>query len=130
MRDDIERLREDLYRARRTVVELVPDQFRSILDSYVHCSSHEEYVEWRRGTADRIIELALARPSEEMRSLPGESPRAICPLCGNDSNNPFGIKGFAIPDGLLRHLEGSHNAIQCRVFEIACALARERLRST
>src|SRR5262245_43032480 len=106
MRDDIERLREDLFRARRTVVGLVPDQFRSILDSYVRCSSHEEYVKWRRETANRIIELALARPSEEMRSLPGESPRAICPLCRDDSNNPFGIRGFAIPDGLRRHLEG------------------------
>ena len=120
MRNDIERLREDLSMARRTVLQLVPDQFRSILDSYFDCLSHEQYVKWRRGTADRIVELAMARPSEEMGSLAGESPRANCPLCGDDSNNPFGIKGFAVPDGLLRHLEGSHNAIQ----------ARERLRST
>jgi hypothetical protein len=77
-----------------------------------------------------LVELAMARPSEEMGSLAGESPRAICPLCGDDSNNPFSIRGFAVPDGLLRHLEGSHNAIQCPVFEIACALARERFRTT
>jgi hypothetical protein len=65
MRDDIERLREDLYMARRTVLQLVPDQFRSILGSYFDCLLHQQYVKWRRGTADRIAELAMARPSEE-----------------------------------------------------------------
>lgn len=121
------KLRNDLYMARLAIIELMPVDVQSILTSFYSCNSREEAVHWIHNTAKKIVELADARPSEEMGDGRNLSPRAFCPLCGQESSTPFMLRGFAIPEGLLRHLLGSHNSHQCNVFKAAEALGREYL---
>lgn len=124
---ELYKLRSDLYMARLAIIELMPADVQSILTSYYSCNSREETVRWVHSTAEKIVELADARPSEEMGDGRNLSPRAFCPLCGQESSTPFMLRGFAIPEGLLRHLLGSHNSHQCNVFKAAEALGREYL---
>ena len=120
---DVKRLRADLNHARRTVLLLVTQPFRQVLESHIECDSMDEYHAWRGRAADRLLQLVSPRPA---RGIEGGSlsPRTKCPLC-DDQANTFGAEGFAFPEGLLRHLLGSHNANPCPVFETASALARE-----
>lgn len=40
--EEIRRLRSDLYMARRTILDLMPEQIRKAVDTYHGCKSHEE----------------------------------------------------------------------------------------
>lgn len=124
---ELYKLRSDLYIARLAIIELMPADVQSILTNYYPCSSREDAVRWTHNTAEKIVKLADVRSSEEMGDGRNLSPRAFCPLCGQESSTPFMLRGFAIPEGLLRHLLGSHNSHQCNVFKAAEALGREYL---
>lgn len=110
--------------ARSTIIELMPEPQRAILDSYRSSSTETEERLWRDSTIKKVVELAERCPPEEMGDYVSIAPRALCPLCREGSLNPFGVKGFAFPEGLLRHLKGSHNSQRCRVFSEVLALAR------
>ncbi|SRR5712691_10802663 len=125
--NETDALRDELSRARSTVLQLMPEQIRDILVSYSNCRSTSELREWQYKTAQKLLQFAEARSAHEMGTYASLSPRALCPLCGGSSENPSGSLGFALPEGLLRHLLGSHNAAACAVFEIATALCREHL---
>src|SRR3989442_13375065 len=115
---ETQRLREELSRTRRTVLQLTPQPIREVLQTYYDCKTMVDYREWQRRTADKVLELANARPP---RGIEGGSlsPRAQCPLCGDGSENSYGAEGFTYPEGLMRHLYGSNNARPCSVFEVA-----------
>jgi hypothetical protein len=51
-------------------------------------------------------------------------PRAYCPLCGSGSSGPYD-RGFALPEGLRRHLTGFGNAGACDVLSPVLDLARD-----
>jgi hypothetical protein len=122
-------LKNKLHDARRTIIGLMPnEQVRDILKSYQKCDNKDNAWGWAESTSGKIADLAYARPAAEMGDFPSNSPRASCPLCGGDSEAVAqGISGFAVPDGLKRHLLGSHTAKQCEVFSAALELCRERL---
>jgi hypothetical protein len=72
-------------------------------------------------------ELASPKPAKEMGEFSSSSDRAYCPLCGESADNIYDTKGFAFPEGLTRHLEGSYNARRCDVTKAAFALALEHV---
>jgi len=125
---ELQKLRSELFWARMTVFYLMPAPVRAVLESYSQCTSLEKLVDWERLTVQGIVQLADARPAEEMGDWPNSTPRALCPLCGASSSWGH-VTAFTIPDGLVRHLLGSHRATQCRVFRVMYALANQFVRS-
>jgi hypothetical protein len=117
-----ESLKQDLSIVRWTVLSLMPEDVQSILRSYYKCGSEEEAIRWEGVTAEKIIALAEILPSKGW-AYSGE--RAYCPLCKHGANSPF-EEGFAVPEGLRRHLVGwGGNTHQCGIFRVASELARE-----
>lgn len=120
----IRRLEEDLFMARRTIVELMPEQFQRVLDSF-RGDDRTAVWEWAEKAADQIVDLCDTAEQKYYDGYPLGAPRAPCPLCGGGSSTPYD-KGFALPTGLFRHLMGSHNSRQCEVFGAALQLALTR----
>ena len=118
LEQELRQLREDVSRARHTVIELMPDEVQSVLSTF-KCETFEELSDWCRDAAEKIVGLADARPASEMGEYRGSGTRAVCPLCGRDSRNPTGYKGFVVPGGLIKHLTGDGNANQCPVMREA-----------
>lgn len=108
-------LRDDLWYARHTVVALMPEEAKTILESYYHCVTVEDTETWVRGIADDLLALAVLLPEQR-------SERARCPLCGSGAQTAY-AEGFALPEGLRMHLEGKVNSRQCPVVEAARGLA-------
>lgn len=115
---EVERLKAELDRARRTVLDLMPDNIRDVLYSYRECASRQESWRWREGAAEQLI--GLAQPLQSARSR----DRASCPLCKGGSSSPY-EEGFSLPEGLRRHLVGWGNSFSCPVMTAAYDLARE-----
>ncbi|MFC5521088.1 hypothetical protein [Polaromonas jejuensis] len=72
------------------------------------------------GSSDgRVLgdELTLSRPGEEMYGAAG-TIRAYCPLCKCGAQSTYS-RGFSMPTGMRRHLEGSHGSRRCAVFSAA-----------
>lgn len=111
----MDRMREEMYLLRRTVISLVPEPFREIVDPPFRFS-REEGKYWDLDVAPRIIELLE----------PDAMGRCACPLCG-ETTQPYG-DGFKLPGGLERHLLGSHNSMRCGVMHAAKGLLRVRHR--
>lgn len=117
----IRRLEEELWTARRAIIDLMPDGTRRVLTSYYHCGSRSETYKWEHDAVEEIIGHAEALSREEGSYL---GPRARCPLCGDESTSPY-ESGFSLPEGLRRHLTGWGNVRQCSVLGAAASLARE-----
>lgn len=121
--ETVERLEGDLYTARRAIIGLMGQHARDILQSNSHCTNRGDVWDWAEAAAPTIVALAKPHASEDMGEVQGGSPRAACPLCGDGSQNLAGVQGFAVPEGLKRHLLGLSKARQCDVFGAAVALA-------
>ena len=117
--DDARRLRNDLYNANSTIIALMPREIADLLRGFHNCASREEADQWRFDVSDAVIKLADVQPVPER---PFATPRAMCPLCRQGSPYP-GVEGYAVPDGLRRHLEGTHGTSRCAVMEAVFALA-------
>lgn len=114
-------LREELFRTRWDLISLAPDGFDSLLRSYYSCETRSATYGWEAEVVDKIVERA--EPLEEARpDLFGA--RANCPLCRSGSQSYY-ERGFALPEGLRRHLVGYGRSHQCCVMRVAMALARE-----
>jgi len=129
MDKELQRLHDDLDRARWTIIELLPEPVQGVLESFILCRSKDGLREWRYTAIARILELAEVSDGREMHDLPG-CQRAYCPLCGRSAQSVVGSLGFAYPEGLDRHLNGRGNTIPCAVFQEVWALARAHLRNT
>jgi hypothetical protein len=105
----IDRMREEIDLLRRTVLSLVSEQFRVVLYP-PHNFTQEEGRRWYDEVVSKIIELVE----------PDEWRRAACPLCGGGD--------FTVPNGLERHLLGSHNVSRCEVMHAARGLQRVRFK--
>ena len=117
-------LEDELYWARRNIVELMPKDISEALSSYHSCSTFEDYQKWLRETVDFIISKAEVDPQQS-----GYEPRGWCPLCQRGVRNPY-VSGFKIPGGLEKHLHGDGNAYRCVVTHAAFRNAEYRLRGT
>lgn len=79
---------------------------------------------WLERVADQIIETVEPLSKEHGSYF---EPRAYCPLCGDGSSSPYD-RGFAIPEGLRRHLTGWGRSSHCSVTGAAHQLALDYFR--
>jgi len=119
--EQVQRLREELWRARHMIVDLMPEAMRDLLTSYHRCATREETHSWANSVVMQVVAHAVPIP-QCVGSIVGD--RAVCPLCGREGSDPY-LRGFALPEGLRRHLVGFGNAQQCGVMEAAMRLAEE-----
>lgn len=119
-------LRNSLYFARSTIIDLMPDPLREPLEAATRCRTIEDVRAWQAWAIARVVSLADRRSGYEMGGDAGVV-RAYCPLCGGGSHSPS-ARGFAMPIGLERHLEGSHGSRQCGVFAAAIEPCYEQIR--
>jgi hypothetical protein len=111
----MERMREEMYLLRRTVLSLVSEPFRRLIDPPYNFTQ-EEGRRWDHDVVNKIVQLVE----------PDAQGRTACPLCG-DLTQTFGV-GYSVPVGLERHLLGSHNSKGCDVMHAAKGLLRVRHR--
>lgn len=119
LRTENRRLKDDLFGVREALIRLMDMQ--GLLKGYLACEHLDQLEEWRRECATAVLEAAWVRPGEEMGDP--RWPRAICPLCRQGAQGTRDIKGYAVPEGLRRHLLGEFNSRQCDVFAAAEAIA-------
>lgn len=117
--ETIRRLENDLWMARYSLLNTLPSAQRRLLTSYHDCETRNDTY----GCLDRIAEEITSAA----KSLPSRLPewmgaRALCPLCGGGSSAPF-EEGYALPEGLRRHIVGFGNTHQCIFSETAHKLA-------
>lgn len=111
----MDRMREEIYLLRRTILSLIPEPFQGLIEPPYEFT-REEGRRWGFEVVSRIIE----------HTKPDAHGRAACPLCGQVTQT-YGV-GFSIPTGLERHLLGTHRSIQCDVMHAAIGLLRVRHR--
>ena len=63
--DEIKRLKDDLYFARSTIVRLMPDNIRAVLENHWSCETREQTYVWANNASDEIIEAAKILSREE-----------------------------------------------------------------
>lgn len=123
----IRRLSDELFLAREAIIELMGEEARAILGSHYKCNSREESRGWAKAAAMNLMDLCHPVSQPMYQGQPFGSRRAKCPLCQQGASSFYEPdQGFTIPDGLLRHLLGTHNSRQCSVFGAAHALAIDR----
>ncbi|WP_124800606.1 hypothetical protein [Paraburkholderia phosphatilytica] len=123
LRDKVHRLETDLFVARDALIYLL--DARDLLSGFYGIRDRSQLREWREATATKVIEAAWVRPGEEMGDA--RWPRALCPLCRQGADARRDVRGFAVPNGLRRHLLGELNSRQCPVFGAAEGMARSRI---
>ena len=123
MNDDLRRLKDELGQARATIIALMPDEIRKVLESYL-TQKREDAHKWEYEAVERILEFAQPRPAQEMGESLSSTQRTFCPLCERNAR-PGASKGYAFPRALFDHLLGRGNLYHCPVFRAALALARD-----
>ncbi len=121
------KLESDLYMARVTIIELTGPKFEKVLYPRADFNEPGAVYTWFRDAVEKVLELAdVITVGNEKYS----EERAICPLCRAEAQNFYKHgPGFTYPEGLRRHLHGTHRSAQCPVTEAAHELAisnRER----
>jgi len=107
----MDRMRKEMFFLRRTIIDLVPEEFRKVIDPPYDLSQKDSF-QWTLRTAQRVIEL----------TAPDAHGNAACPLCG-DVPRYTGV-GYSYPAGLKRHLLGTHQSQLCPVMYAADGLRR------
>ena len=104
--DRIRRLEDDLHEARKTILDLAPDRFRSLLYGYESgpIESSADIGRWEHSLHTAVIEAAEPIPPTGIWGGP-QGDRAACPLCRSRSDKGMGSK---LPNGLSMHLESSY----------------------
>lgn len=119
--DRIRQLESDLAVARMTIIELTGAKFESVLYPRSDVIKQQRVHLWFRDTVEKVLDLAEVITLEERW---GGHRRAVCPLCGAEAQNFYHHgPGFTYPEGLRRHLHGSHRSMQCAVTQAAHELA-------
>lgn len=119
--ETMRRLQDELYRARRDIVDLMPENIARLMQGYHQCKTRHDHHAWEQSVVEAVIGMATPDPEASRWQ-----PRARCPLCRGGSSGPYDV-GFTVPEGLRRHLEGFGNVHQCSGTRAAFALARDAL---
>lgn len=119
--ETIKRLNDELMMLRYELISVAPQEAGLLLGSYYKCKSRSEIHHWLNDIAEQISAMAKPLPKYQ-NSVWGE--RGNCPLCGSGGNS-FNDEGFALPEGLRRHLVGFGNAHHCVITKAARDLARQ-----
>jgi hypothetical protein len=99
----------------------VPNDITNLLHTYSYGESREQADRWREEVIEILVERAASSAFDD-RDRGGQ--RAPCPLCHGGSTT---TEGFALPEGLRRHLEGSAKARRCIVMDAVSGLLEEYL---
>lgn len=105
---DIEDLQNQLFEARRTILSLMPDAIQERVHTHYDITDRNDLSRWMRDLAKLALDLAEPRPESYLQG------RANCPLCGYAGGSIY-PDGYALPEGLRRHLTGHGNASTCAV---------------
>ncbi|MDY0260059.1 MAG: hypothetical protein RBR41_10405 [Desulfovibrio sp.] len=108
----IERLQNELLTARYVILHLMPENLHKLLTSYYNCKSREDTYHWENLIAEKLLEYVEIIPYHPVYGR----ERAYCPLCGEGSDAPY-EEGYALPEGLRRHIAGEGNTKKCPVVE-------------
>lgn len=114
-------LKDELWMTRYALLSRAPPEIYMLLSSYRSCESRQATYRWLDGVAEKIVESA--EPLSESASG-WASSRALCPACGEGANSYY-ERGFALPEGLRRHLVGYGRSQHCIFTEIALKVAHE-----
>jgi hypothetical protein len=90
----------------------MPFELQSLLYSYQKCTSRQETYGWTNRIATELLAYVKIIPFDERWGR----ERAYCPLCGSGSQGPYD-EGYALPEGLRRHITGHGNTHECAVIE-------------
>ncbi|MBV9327515.1 MAG: hypothetical protein JO352_27555 [Chloroflexi bacterium] len=119
----IDRLRDELSKARHCILNLMPEAYQGMLRSYYHCETREDRMRWKNAVADEIVAEVEAIPQQQVPARgPWSQDRANCPLRGRGSSSEY-TSGFTLPEGLRRHLAGWGDSQYCPVVEEITQLA-------
>lgn len=122
--DRIRKLESDLYMARITIIELTGPKFEKVLYPPSDFGKLGSVYWWFSDAVEKVLELADVITIDDPL---GGQRRAICPLCRAEAQNFYNHgAGFTYPEGLRRHLHGSHRSAQCPVTHAAHELAIDR----
>ena len=116
---EVRRLKDDLFWIRYDLLHIMPKEIFDILGEGCTSNSKIKMIEWQKRAVEKV--LAFAEKLPPVQSSP-TSDRVYCPLCGQGSTSP-GDKGFSLPIGLKRHLEGFGNSRQCVVMKAAVRIS-------
>lgn len=122
---EVARLRGELWSVRTALTTMASRDFLDLFHGIFSCKSREGAYDWFRFAVEKTLERVKPRQAQEMGDVSYNGPRAYCPMCGGSADNIHHIQGFAYPEGLRRHLEGSYNARHCDVMKAALDLACE-----
>lgn len=119
--DRIRQLESDLAMARITIIEMTGEKFATLLFPHSDVIKQQGVYQWFRDAVEKVLGLAeivtVTTPIGNLR-------HAVCPLCRAESQNFYRLApGFTYPEGLRRHLHGSHRSMQCAVTQAARELA-------
>ena len=107
--DQVKRLEEELYDARRAILRQAPEDLQNLLGRY-------GADDWDPlGWLNEVVRAVLS-------AAPAATDRVICPLCRSPG---MSSSGFTLPTGLRRHLVGQGTTEQCDVVFAAMRLARD-----
>lgn len=123
--DPLEAAEEKLYDARQAVLALLPPDLSGLAEAFRGCNDRREEAVWERQVIERLVASAWIL-SEADGVYQRDSQRAYCPLCRSGSSSAY-EEGFAVPEGLTRHLTGNGNARQCVVTRTLFRYAHEVL---
>lgn len=117
--EKIRKLQDNLYEARRTILQLLPRTVQEIAEGYYLILTRRDAHDW----LEKIVEAAtqLAWPYAQETAYSGA--RAYCPLCRHGTNSYIGEEGFLLPGGMRKHLLGEGNAHECDVMHQVRKLA-------
>lgn len=122
----IEQLRDELCEAREEMLQLVDEPFRTYLQSYPRNDERAQAFAWKAAVVERILDATPPIPPDKVRG----QVRAYCPLCKGEAQSlVWGNDGYALPEGLRRHLSGTGNAIPCSVTRAAFRLATDTIKA-
>lgn len=120
----IKALERELDEAQQHIVDVLPpDELSPVLSKRWQVKTDEELDEWLAVAESAVCDFAWERSVAE-----GHAGSTHCPLCrqGRRSFMP-GDFGYLLPDGLLRHLRGTHQSRRCFVMKAAESRARHWL---
>lgn len=121
----IRELESDLFFARVALFNRLDERLQDIINTMPIDATFSEVYRWFEGAMSDVIDLAEPLSAEERTDTTHNGDRARCPLCGDSANDYYNPNnGFAYPQGLRRHLLGTHNNTQCEVSKQILSQAR------
>jgi len=120
MEDIIENLKEELQMVYADILELAPQVFQEKIMDCTNVVTAQEY----KGKKQEFIDLVLNETEVSDNQYKYKfSPTGYCPLCHRGADIQY-ESGFILPEGMIRHLKGSHGARQCAIIKALDKVAK------